>query len=136
MRLTPIAIAVACLGLPSLAGAQPKPPEGAEGGEKIFRTICASCHGTSARGDGPLAEHLATPPPDLTKIAARRDGAFPAELIASFIDGREDVPLHGPRQMPVWGDGLAESVDDPVEREARIERAVGMLVEYLETIQR
>jgi mono/diheme cytochrome c family protein len=115
--------------------AQPSPPQGAEGGRLIFRTICASCHGTDARGDGPLAEHLATRPLDLTQIAARRDGAFPSELIASFVDGREDVPLHGPRTMPVWGDGLADAVGDEGEREARISRAVAMLVEYLESIQ-
>jgi mono/diheme cytochrome c family protein len=135
MRLTPSALAIACLALSSPAAAQPKPPDGPEGGKKIFRSLCASCHGTSARGDGPLAEHLSTPPLDLTKIAARRDGAFPEELIGSFIDGREDVPLHGPRTMPVWGDSLADAVDEPAERSARITRAVGMLVEYLETIQ-
>ena len=72
----------------------------------------------------------------LTEIAARRDGAFPADLIAGYIDGREDVDLHGPRDMPVWGDGLAQAVPEPGEREARIRRAVEMLVAYLETIQK
>lgn len=135
MRMMSLAIVVTILGLPSVAAAQPEPPEGAEGGEKIFRTICASCHGISARGDGPLAEHLETPPVNLRTIAERRAGAFPEDLIASFIDGRRDLPLHGPRTMPVWGDGLATAVEDKGEREARIARAVEMLVEYLKTIQ-
>jgi len=136
MRTAILALALASLGLPSAVAAQPEPPKGAEGGRLIFRTLCASCHGTDARGKGPLAEHLATPPLDLTQMKARRAGAFPSDLIASYIDGREDVPLHGPRDMPVWGEGLATAVSSPGEREARISRAVAMLVEYLETIQK
>jgi len=135
MRPAILALALSSLGLPSALAAQPEPPKGVEGGRLIFRTLCASCHGTDARGKGPLAEHLATPPLDLTQITARRAGAFPSELIASYIDGREDVPLHGPREMPVWGEGLATAVGNPSEREARISRAVAMLVEYLESIQ-
>ena len=35
-------------------------------GEALFRTHCASCHGSEGRGDGPAAAALAGPPADLT----------------------------------------------------------------------
>ena len=37
-------------------------------GSQLFRSHCASCHGTDARGNGPLAEHLRNVPPDLTQF--------------------------------------------------------------------
>lgn len=114
----------------------PFAPRGAEGGRIVFRTICATCHGGDARGGGPLADDLGVPPPDLTRLAARNGGVFPAEWVAARIDGRDYVETHGPSEMPVWGEGLAWAVKDPGLREARIERAIGMLVEYLAERQR
>jgi len=114
----------------------PFEPKGAAGGRIIFRTICATCHGRNARGSGPIAEALKVPPADLTRIAARRGGRFPADWVAARIDGRDYIEVHGPSEMPVWGEGLAYAVADPELREARVKRAIGMLVEYLATIQR
>ena len=68
-------------------------------GARLFRTYCASCHGSTARGDGPLATQLRQNPPDLTKYAERNAGAFPSERVARIIDGR-DVRSHGDREMP------------------------------------
>ena len=36
-------------------------------GKTLFLIYCAPCHGTSARGDGPLALHLADPSADLRR---------------------------------------------------------------------
>jgi mono/diheme cytochrome c family protein len=135
MRSAFLAAGVACLALPSLVQAQPKEPEGAAGGKIIFAKICASCHGTDARGGGPVAESLKTPPSDLTEIAARREGVFEADEVAAIIDGRRAIGAHGPREMPVWGDSLAHAVGDEELREERIDRAIRHLVEFLETIQ-
>jgi mono/diheme cytochrome c family protein len=114
----------------------PFAPTGAVGGRIIFRTICATCHGRNARGSGPIADALKVPPADLTRIAERRGGTFPADWVAARIDGRDYIEVHGPSEMPVWGEGLAYAVADRELREARIERAIAMLVEYLATIQR
>jgi len=114
----------------------PFEPTGAEGGRIIFRTICATCHGGDARGGGPLAADLDVPPPDLTRLAARNGGDFPAEWVAARIDGREYVETHGPSEMPVWGEGLAWAVQDRELRETRISRAIAMLVAYLAERQR
>lgn len=43
-------------------------PEGA----RLFLRLCAGCHGTEGRGDGPLAGRLSGPPPDFRQAAWRR----------------------------------------------------------------
>lgn len=115
--------------------ARPEPPKGAEGGKRIFESVCAPCHGSDARGDGPVADSLKTKPADLRQIARRRGGSFPQGEVARHIDGRETTAAHGTREMPVWGDTLASAVPDEPERERRIARAIEMLVAYLEKIQ-
>lgn len=98
-------------------------------GSQLFRTHCASCHGTGARGDGPLAAALRRPPPDLTQFTRRNGGMFPRERVHRIIDGR-DVPSHGDREMPVWGDVFRQAADAAATK-ARIDA----LVAYLEAIQ-
>lgn len=105
-------------------------------GEELFQRFCASCHGESARGDGPVARGLATVVPDLTLIS-RRYGEFPAALIRESIDGRGVViTAHGTRFMPVWGYEfwVEEGADIVAEDQAR--ETIDRLVEYLRTIQR
>ena len=58
-------------------------------GRQLFVKYCASCHGTSARGDGPAAEALRVKPADLTQFAARNSGLFPVERTRRMIDGRD-----------------------------------------------
>ena len=76
-------------------------------GSQLFRTYCASCHGATGRGNGPLAEQLRHVPPDLTQFTKRNGGMFPSERVHRIIDGR-DVASHGDREMPVWGDVFRE----------------------------
>jgi hypothetical protein len=82
-----------------------------------------------------VAQTLKRKPPNLRRISQRHGGALPKDEIASHIDGREDMPAHGTKEMPVWGDSLAKAVPDQAEREQRIGRAIEMLVAYLATIQ-
>ena len=41
-------------------------------GKAIFQLYCAACHGSDARGGGPVAADLKTPPPSLRQVAERR----------------------------------------------------------------
>ena len=100
-------------------------------GDTLFRTYCASCHGTSAKGDGSLASSLKRRPADLTEIAKRNGGTFPAAQVARTIDGRSPVTGHGGGDMPVWGDAFLKSTADSLSVEQKIQR----LVNYLESIQ-
>jgi mono/diheme cytochrome c family protein len=73
-------------------------------GPALYKAYCAVCHGTDARGGGPMAVSLKIPPPDLTRIAARNGGVYPTARIERIISGEELIPGgHGTRSMPVWG---------------------------------
>jgi mono/diheme cytochrome c family protein len=105
-------------------------------GAPLYVQHCASCHGREGRGDGPAAPALTRRPADLTAIAARRGGAFPAAEIARFIDGRFELPAHGSREMPVWGERFGEEVPDPEIKDSIARGNIACLVEYLKSIQR
>jgi mono/diheme cytochrome c family protein len=104
-------------------------------GEENFQRYCAACHGAGGLGDGPVAAAIFKKVPDLTRIAERRDGKFPRQMIANSIDGRWEIDAHGTRMMPVWGyefwidEGAGEFSDMGVA--AILEG----LVDFLESIQ-
>jgi len=108
-------------------------------GKEDFQTYCASCHGETGVGDGPVAEFLALQPADLTKLSRKNGGPFPRERVVAVIDGRETVKIHGPRDMPIWGDWFNVEAEGPglraQERELVIEARIDSLVRYIETIQ-
>jgi mono/diheme cytochrome c family protein len=107
----------------------------AELGADAFARYCASCHGTDGKGSGPAAQALRTPPADLTGIAARRGGEFPAGEIGRFIDGRFAPAAHGSREMPVWGERFGERVPDAGVSEEVTRGNIAVLIEYLKSIQ-
>jgi mono/diheme cytochrome c family protein len=107
----------------------------ADMGSENFQRWCASCHGDNGRGHGPTAGALKVRPSDLTHIAARRDGKFPAGEIARFIDGRFEVEAHGTREMPVWGQRFGERIPEPGVSDSIVRGRVLVLVEYLKSIQ-
>lgn len=139
-RSFPFAVPLAALALLVLA---PAPPAAAQVvvdvqgkmGRQLFLTYCASCHGKQGRGDGPVAEALKQPPSDLTRMAARRDGAFPAAEIAKFIDGRTEVPSHGSREMPVWGHRFRKDLGGDSVAEEIARGRIDVLIDYLRSIQ-
>jgi len=102
-------------------------------GSEVYTTYCASCHGVSARGDGPLASSMRKKPANLAEIAKRNGGQFPSDLVFRTIDGRQPVRGHGGPDMPVWGDAFLKS------REAgdavRVKAVIQSLVDYLASIQ-
>jgi len=104
-------------------------------GEELFLRYCAACHGTDARGTGPMAPILNRLVPDLTRLAVQAGGEFPAGIIRSTIDGRSMVISHGTRQMPVWGYEfwVEEGADRVAERTAR--EMINRIVMYLASIQ-
>jgi mono/diheme cytochrome c family protein len=104
-------------------------------GEENFERFCAACHGESAKGDGPVASAIFTKVPDLTLIAARRDGKFPRQMITNIIDGRARIDAHGTQSMPVWGYEfwVTESAGDFSDE--TVDAILAELVDYLESIQ-
>jgi mono/diheme cytochrome c family protein len=108
----------------------------AEVGAELFSTYCATCHGVDARGGGPAARALRAPPPDLSRIAARRDGEFPESSLAMMIDGRFELPAHGSREMPIWGARLANAIPGFATGDEVARGQIACLLEYLKSLQR
>jgi mono/diheme cytochrome c family protein len=132
-----LVLAVALLGFNS-GKAQKFPPDEAQpivslDGQALYKAYCASCHGTDARGGGPMAKSLRVPPPDLTRISMRNGGTFPLKRIARIISGEEQRSSgHGTREMPVWGPFFSRVDNDQDLGPMRIDS----LARYLEEIQR
>jgi len=103
-------------------------------GKTLFHQYCSSCHGVDATGKGPVAPLLKHPPPDLRTFARRRNGQFSSVELARFIDGRQEVPAHGSRVIPVWGKQFAR-IEVGSERESLASGNLLELVLYIESIQ-
>lgn len=101
-----------------------------ERGRKLYVQYCASCHGMDAKGSGPVASALKVAPTDLTTIAQRNGGKFNAVDVQLHINGEKDVPAHGSKEMPVWGQyfGSTRGRDVAVLN-------INALTKYLEAVQ-
>ena len=113
-------VSIAAVGLVLCAAGSPVQAQAAaedplmQQAQYDFTVYCGSCHGASAKGDGPLAQLLTVKPPDLTQISKKNKGIFPMIEVMGVIDGRTGKPAHGSREMPVWGDAFWASEDESV----------------------
>lgn len=102
-------------------------------GKSLYVAYCASCHGLDGKGKGPVAAALKEKVPDLTTLAFRRGGKYPATDLEKMILGEGDPrTAHGSREMPVWG---------PLFRQVENDQEMGLvrarrLVEYIGTWQK
>ena len=104
-------------------------------GEEIFQRYCASCHGESGGGDGPVARTLIKRVPDLTAIS-KRYGGIPASAVRDAIDGRGiRIDAHGPSEMPVWGYEFWIEEGGDVTAQREMKEAIAKLVDYIREIQ-
>jgi mono/diheme cytochrome c family protein len=101
-------------------------------GRALYLGYCVSCHGVTGEGDGPVASSLTTPPANLRRLAERFGNPLPEDQVARYIDGREKIKAHGPRDMPVWGRRFYYKSGGN-ERRARL--WIAELVAYLQSIQ-
>ena len=137
-KLTGLAILSGFLGC-ALAVGQKSPPEDRQKrrlvdpieGQALYQDYCATCHGETGKGDGPVAKALRTAPPDLTHIWMRNGGKFPMERVRKIISGETELTAHGTREMPLWGPIFAQATWDEDLGRIRIRN----LAEYLQKIQ-
>ncbi len=138
-RLTMAFMALLFSGVAFSQGAAPS--RSSDFGKREFETNCASCHGVSGKGNGPLLEFLRRSPPDLTLLTKKNQGVFPMNRLYEVIEGG-NVPAHGARDMPVWGREYrikdAEYYMDtpyPVSPEAMVRTRLLALLEYINRLQ-
>lgn len=129
MRTIPFLLVMA-LGAPAVA-------QDATQGEALYGFYCATCHGNSAVGNGPMSPSLVVAPADLTRLAAGNDGVFPTERVIMRIDGRDPLVSHG-SMMPVYGD-FFEGSDIMTKSETGqpilTSQPIVDLLAYLQTLQ-
>jgi mono/diheme cytochrome c family protein len=102
----------------------------AETGKDNYLRHCAVCHGLEGYGNGPLADAMKIAPSDLTILAAKHGGEFPAAKVSDVIRNGGGVLGHGSPAMPAWGLYFSE------KRKPDIARArVKALVDYIAGIQ-
>ncbi|HYX69923.1 MAG TPA: cytochrome c [Terriglobales bacterium] len=113
---------------------RPPAPSRPVAGATIFQSYCASCHGTDGRGKGPVAGALRHAVPDLTTLAQRNGGKFPAAQVKNVILFGEDkrIAAHGSKEMPIWGPTFHEIEFDQDLGNVRLEN----VTRYIESIQR
>lgn len=101
-------------------------------GHDTYVTLCATCHGTLGKGNGPVANALKTKMPDLTQLAKNNGGEFPTnkvrEALAADVGA---VTAHGSAEMPVWGAVFLES-----QGRAMAMLRMHNLIDYLESMQK
>lgn len=107
----------------------PSAPIELSGGE-LFKSYCAPCHGSDAKGNGPMAAVLKVPPPDLTILSRRNNGKFPADHVATVLKNGVDVPAHGTAEMPIWGSTFAD-----IKTHRVVTVRIADLIRYLESQQ-
>jgi mono/diheme cytochrome c family protein len=74
-----------------------------ESGAQLYKNYCAACHGIEGKGDGPVVKFLKAPPADLSTLAQRNDGKYPADRVAETLRSGTDRGAHGTSEMPIWG---------------------------------
>jgi mono/diheme cytochrome c family protein len=132
MRKTLLVLVLAAT--PVVGAAQVEVP-----GKTLYDGYCAACHGLKGRGEGWMSQFLVHQPPALYTLSRHYGGRFPEELVRFVIDGRRQVKLHGPREMPIWG-YVFQAEPGPTFGPVRpdpviVQERIGRLVEYLKEIQ-
>ena len=120
-----------------LAGCIADRPTPVEAGRSAFAAYCVDCHGSAARGDGPMAVFVTGGVPNLRELSLRNGGAFPKtrviKVITRISDLHEDLVA-----MPDFGTLLqAEPGLYVTEKGEMIQTDATILaiVDYLQSIQ-
>ncbi len=98
-------------------------------------TYCAVCHGIDGKGGGPATPALKDQVPDLTILARRHNGKYPASYVASVLGfGVQGNPAHGSPDMPIWGPILRDMGTTRSDKSKETTR-IANLNRYLESLQ-
>ena len=102
-------------------------------GKAMFQLYCANCHGADAKGNGPLAPALKTPPPNLTTLAKRHAGKFPYDYVSRMLQFGTTARAHGSSDNARVGPDLPVfRQEKPAGREAAHRQS---LSNYLASVQ-
>lgn len=107
-----------------------------DGGKQMYLKYCASCHGSTGQGDGPVSRDLKINVPDLTLLRAKNKGIYPLDRVMSSIDGGRVVRAHGTRTMPIWGEVFRTEHEKEKYTELTSLLKTKIIAEYVGTLQK
>jgi mono/diheme cytochrome c family protein len=110
----------------------PVKPTSAASGKEMYDTYCAVCHGKDGKGSGPAADALKTPPTDLSKLAANNGGKYPSDKVSNTIRGDQNIPAHGTKDMPIWGNLFWHMSQG---HQSEVQLRIANLDRYIESLQ-
>lgn len=127
--------ALALLGAsgPTWAGDDRLDQAAAVKGQITYVRYCVSCHGESARGDGPLANDMRVRVPNLTELTSRHAGSYPFDQVTAIIRSGKVVRGHGTLDMPAWGDAFKKTEGT---EEKSVDAVIRNLNHYLWSLQK
>jgi mono/diheme cytochrome c family protein len=102
-------------------------------GAQMYKDYCAACHGIVGRGNGPAAEFLKAPPPDLTTMAQRNDGKYPSSRVTSTLRFGTGTGAHGNVDMPIWGPLFR--TQHQLDGDAVVKQRIANLVDFIGSLQ-
>jgi mono/diheme cytochrome c family protein len=137
MSIRPLVVLGALLLIAGVTGARlidqsQFPPTYMPSGEQTYKQYCAACHGADAKGSGPVASLLKTPPPNLTTLARRHGGRFPYGYVLNILEFGPGLSAHGSSDMPTWGP-VFQYLDKQNERV--VQQRIKNLCNYLASLQ-
>jgi mono/diheme cytochrome c family protein len=104
------------------------PPSGSD----LYKQHCAACHDRDSKGYAAVPPPFQVPP-DLTTLAQRYDGKFPASYVTRVLRNGVTMPAHGPAEMPIWGDDFRSR--DQLD-ETQVALRIENLTDYIKSIQK
>lgn len=109
-----------------------------ETGRASYANLCAGCHGSDGRGDGPNAWRLAVHPADLTDLSVRNGGDFPRLDVLSRVDSYAKGEAHDGQVPELWQllDGRTVLVETGQGILTPTPEPLVALTAYIESIQR
>ncbi|HEX9162594.1 MAG TPA: cytochrome c [Thermoanaerobaculia bacterium] len=71
-------------------------------GAQMYSDYCAVCHGAQGKSDGPAVAFMKSPPPQLSTLANRNSGKYPALYVAGILRMGSRSHSTATINMPAW----------------------------------
>lgn len=110
----------------------PVKPTSAASGEQMYENYCAVCHGKDGKGNGPATDALKTAPTNLTQLAKNNGGKYPSDKVSNTIRGDQNIPAHGSKDMPIWGNVFWHMSQG---HQSEVQLRIANLDRYIESLQ-